>query len=406
MNPFFIESWNVLLQLAPWLLLGAAVAGLMHGLLPKGFVRRQLTGTWAVPKAVAMGVPLPLCSCGVIPAGLGLKKDGASDGAAIGFLIATPQTGVDSILVAASFLGWPFALWKVGSAAATGLVGGWVADRLGSSQPSEPQAAVEAAAASVESHGHVGWRGMLVHSVEMIRTIWGWLAFGVVASAAITVLVPEGAMASLAGLGLLASVTAVLAISVPLYVCATASVPIAAALVASGMPAGLALVFLMAGPATNVATIGAVKAAFGNRALVAYLGTIVIGSVGFGLAFDSVLGTTQLTMAQHSMEHAGPIGIASAVVLLLAMSRFAWDDLSGWMRRRKAAGSKQESLDLMVEGMTCNGCSSRLERVLLHTEGVDSAVISHESGSAMIGGTASLESVREAIEGAGFVVVR
>ena len=106
----YLEAvWAVLLELAPWLLLGAGVAGLLHVALPEGFIHRAFRGRLGVLKAVTLGVPLPLCSCGVIPAGLGLKKDGASDGASIGFLVATPQTGVDSVLVSASFLGWPFA---------------------------------------------------------------------------------------------------------------------------------------------------------------------------------------------------------------------------------------------------------------------------------------------------------
>ena len=125
----FESLWQITLELAPWLLLGMAIAGLLHGLLPPDFVGRHLRGRAGVAKAVVLGVPLPLCSCGVIPTGLGLKKDGASNGASVGFLISTPQTGVDSILVSASFLGWPFALFKVAAAAITGLVGGWIADR-------------------------------------------------------------------------------------------------------------------------------------------------------------------------------------------------------------------------------------------------------------------------------------
>ena len=117
------------MELAPWLLLGTLIAALLHGLLPQNFVQRHLQGKGGVAKAVLLGVPLPLCSCGVIPAGLGLKKDGASDGASVGFLISTPQTGVDSILVSASFLGWPFALFKVVSATVTGIVGGYLADQ-------------------------------------------------------------------------------------------------------------------------------------------------------------------------------------------------------------------------------------------------------------------------------------
>ncbi|MFT5442843.1 MAG: uncharacterized membrane protein YraQ (UPF0718 family), partial [Myxococcota bacterium] len=117
-------------ELSPWFLLGMVVSGLLHGLLPRDFIKRQLQGRTGIAKAVSLGIPLPLCSCGVIPAGLGLKRDGASNGASMGFLISTPQTGVDSILVSASFLGWPFALFKVLAAAVTGLLGGWLSDRV------------------------------------------------------------------------------------------------------------------------------------------------------------------------------------------------------------------------------------------------------------------------------------
>ena len=108
---FLNAMWQVTVELAPWLLLGSLVAGVLHVVLPPGFVHRRLRGRGGVVKAVLLGVPLPLCSCGVIPAGLGLKRDGASNGAAIGFLASTPQTGVDSVLVSASFLGWPFAVF-------------------------------------------------------------------------------------------------------------------------------------------------------------------------------------------------------------------------------------------------------------------------------------------------------
>ena len=119
-------------ELSPWLLLGMFLAGLMHVLLPAGFASRNLHGFWGVIKSVAIGVPLPLCSCGVIPAGIGLKKDGASDGSAVAFLISTPQTGVDSVLVSASFFGLPFAIFKVVAAAVMGVLGGWMTDRSSS----------------------------------------------------------------------------------------------------------------------------------------------------------------------------------------------------------------------------------------------------------------------------------
>src|SRR5690606_154518 len=129
----------------------------------------------------------------------------------------------------------------------------------------------------------------LDHSIDIVRSIWGWLVFGIVVSAALTTFVPTETMGELAAAAGPWALVAVLLISVPLYVCATASVPIAAALVAGGFPAGAALVFLMAGPATNVATIGAVYRAFGRRILTIYLGTIVLGSLALGWAFESIL---------------------------------------------------------------------------------------------------------------------
>ena len=126
----FFASWKVLCQLAPWLLLGMLLSGLLHVFLPAGFVRKKFQGAIGVVKAVLLGVPLPLCSCGVVPAGIGLKNQGASNGASVGFLISTPQTGVDSILVSASFFGWPFAFFKMAVAAITGVIGGWITDRV------------------------------------------------------------------------------------------------------------------------------------------------------------------------------------------------------------------------------------------------------------------------------------
>ncbi|HPM83129.1 MAG TPA: permease, partial [Candidatus Anammoximicrobium sp.] len=242
--------------------MGTLIAGLVHVLLSPGFIHRRLQGPTGVLKAVGIGVPLPLCSCGVIPAGLGLKKDGASDGACIAFLISTPQTGVDSILVSGSFLGWPFALFKVVVAAVTGVAGGWLVDALAGDRNGEHGSPVDAPASR-----RGGVRELVAHGLDIIRSIWLWLVFGVVVSAAINVFVPPSYLSGLGSLGILPSAVAALAISVPLYVCATASVPIAAALVAGGLPTGAALVFLIAGPATNVATIGAVYRRYGGRVL-------------------------------------------------------------------------------------------------------------------------------------------
>ncbi|MCO4769724.1 MAG: permease [Deltaproteobacteria bacterium] len=398
MNLYLHNVWMVLTELAPWLLLGAAIAGLMHGLLPRGFVRKQLSGRSGVLKAVGLGVPLPLCSCGVIPAGLGLKEDGASDGAAVGFVTATPQTGVDSILVSASFLGWPFALWKVLAALVTGVTSGWLTDAAtGSVASDEPPPEVSGERPTV--------RQMVDHGLEMVQMIWGWLLFGVLASAALTTWLPPELFAGLTGAGNLLAFGGVLLFSIPLYVCATASVPIAAALVGAGMPTGAAMVFLMAGPATNVATLGAVKRAFGNRTLGIYLGSLVGGSVVFGLAYEALFGALTLG-AVHAHAHAPAWWAqAAAVGLVGAIAWFAWQDARSWLvSRQPAPQSVAGPLVIPVEGMTCNGCSSRLERTLRAAEGVDAATVDLEGKSAEVYGTLDAAQVGEIVMAAGFEV--
>ncbi len=390
--------WAVLLELAPWLLLGAAAAGLLHVLLPDGFVRRHLGGRGDVVKAVALGVPLPLCSCGVIPAGLGLRRDGASRGATVGFLISTPQTGVDSTLVAASFFGWPFAVLKLATAAATGLVGGWLANAL---PVDEGEAAVEPAPPATVVDRSA--RGAVMHALEVLRSIWGWLVFGVVVSALIGVLVPPGTFEALTGGGMWLSLLAVLAVSIPLYVCATASVPIAAALVAGGFPPGAALVFLMAGPATNVATLGAVHRALGRRALAIYLVTIVAGSMLAALMFEGVL--TGVTAHVHAhADHATPLAITAAMGLVGLIGWFAIDELRTRVqaRRLQAGAAGHEVVALSVEGMTCGGCAGRLRKALIAEDGVEGATVDHEAGRAVVHGVVPEPRLRAVVREAGF----
>jgi uncharacterized membrane protein YraQ (UPF0718 family)/copper chaperone CopZ len=386
--------WEVWLQLSPWLLLGAAAAGLLHVLLPRDFARQQFRGFGGVAKAVVLGVPLPLCSCGVIPAGLGLKKDGASDGAAVGFLISTPQTGVDSLLVSASFLGWPFTIFKCVSALVMGLAGGAATEALhtdaegieGLEEASAPQSTV----------------GFFEHMIDVIRPIWKWIVFGVVASAAISVWIPPGAIAVWSNIHPALGGLAALTIALPLYVCATASVPIAAALIAQGMPTGAALVFLMAGPATNVATIGAVKRAFGGRVLVVYLATVILGSVGLAYIYDAFIPFEALGSMTH--EHGHPWWAwASAVVLGGLFLYFVLDDLrSAWLRRAAPTGPAAVTLEL--EGLTCENCVRKLERALRDTDGVTSVLVTLDPGQATVAGSVQTADLEAAVRAAGYAV--
>jgi len=394
---FLQAMWDVTLELAPFLLLGMAVAGVLHIALPKRFVHRQFKGRLGVLKAVLLGVPLPLCSCGVIPAGLGLRKDGASPGATVGFLISTPQTGVDSILVSASFLGWPFAIFKVASAAVTGLFGGWLADAVDDSEATH-----ESKAPPTEPTGGRGLRDMTDHALEILRTIWRWIVFGVVASALITAFAPERLFESVVGHGRIVPVLLALVVSIPLYVCATASVPIAAALVAGGFPPGAALVFLMAGPATNVATIGAIRRILGGRVLTAYLVTIIGGSVGLGIAFDFLLEGLP-AIATHAHGTASWWKIVSAFALLALMIWFAFDDLRRWSSRRNAGGNATGNvIEVGVVGMSCASCVSKLESALRKEPGVNAAEVLLDPGKAIVRGDVDEARLNRIVEDTGF----
>ena len=212
MTEFLSASWEVMLELSPWMLLGSLIAALLHAFIPSSLIKKQFHGTMGVFKAVILGVPLPLCSCGVIPAGLGLKKDGASDASTVGFLISTPQTGVDSLLVSASFLGWPFAIFKLGAAFITGIVGGLICTLFPEpSAPSKPACGNQAAAKPQPS-----FKESVDHGMDIIQSIWRWLAIGVAVSAAIQVWLPTSWLSTLGSTHPTAIHGLILVMSIPL----------------------------------------------------------------------------------------------------------------------------------------------------------------------------------------------
>ncbi|MEN1679494.1 MAG: permease [Planctomycetota bacterium] len=392
--------WTVWLALAPWLLVGAAVAGALHALLPPGLLRRKLAGRGGVVRAVLFGAPLPLCSCGVIPTGLGLKKQGAGDGATVAFLISTPQTGVDSILVTNAMLGLPLTLWKVFCAVVTGLVGGWWANAVGATTAGEVS---DAASPETDAAGRPGvWEGVL-HAVEMVRSTWLWVLVGVLVSAALTVCLPAQSLAALGEYGGLPAMLAALVISLPLYVCATASVPIAASLVAAGLPTGAAVVLLMAGPATNVATIGAVYRTLGAKQLTVYLTTIIAGSIVGGLLFEWLLpgqGPSNAIATHAHHQHGEGLWATLSGCALAAL--FVWFAIERLRRSITGPVLTTDAVTVAVEGMTCGGCVSKLERTVAADPLVESVNVSLKPGSVTAAGSLTIDQLRALVKDAGF----
>ena len=288
MEKYITPLIDLLNEMTPYLLLGFLIAGILHEFVPRRIYADKLSRNnfSSVLWAALFGIPLPLCSCGVIPTATSIYREGASKGATVSFLISTPQTGVDSILATASVIGIPFAVIRPIVAFITAIVGGTITNRIcKNGHDATPQTVQTAENKSIVKK----IIGMFRYGfIDMIQDIGKWIVIGLVVAAVITVLVPDNFFVVLNSYPLL-NMLIILALSIPMYLCATGSVPIAAALMLKGLSPGAALVLLMAGPATNMATILVVNKVLGRKTLTTYLVTIITGAIGFGLLIDYAL---------------------------------------------------------------------------------------------------------------------
>jgi uncharacterized membrane protein YraQ (UPF0718 family) len=351
---FTFEVWATLCQMAPYLLFGFLCAGLLSVLISEEKVEQHLGGKGFKPvlKATLFGIPLPLCSCGVIPVFASLRKKGAGKGAATSFLISTPQTGVDSILVTYSLLGPVFAIFRPLAALVSGIIGGMLVDVFGgetkqsstgilSVNPVKGETPKESACCCHEEKekccagkdGRIGiLKRILAYGfVTLMDDVAKSLLAGILIAAAISLMVPENWFASMAiGTGFIGMLVMML-FGIPLYVCATSSVPIAAVLIAKGVSPGAAFVFLMTGPATNAAAIAIVWNLIGRRSALIYLGTLMVSALAFGLLLDNinVLTSGALSGPCHHepgltlLEHISAMILISLMAISLGKSLFA-----------------------------------------------------------------------------------
>ena len=404
------EIWALVNEMSPYLLLGFFIAGLLHTFVPAKLYRRYLgkNDFRSVVWAALIGVPLPLCSCGVIPTAMSLRKEGASKGATTSFLIATPQTGVDSILATASLLGIPFAILRPIAALVTALFGGELVTLATRNEPNE----------STRQHGEEKaknsfWEKCLdalrYGFVDMIEDIGRWLVIGLILAGLITVFVPDDFFLRFAGTPML-SMLVVLAISVPMYVCATGSIPIAVALMLKGITPGAALVLLMAGPASNMASILVIRKGLGKKTLWVYLLSITLGAIAFGLGVDYLLPREWFTshlVQTHACCHTTPalFNIICSVVLccLLAYAlvmRFVPNN------KKHQQNIDMETRTFKVDGMMCNHCRANVEKTLQGLQGVEEVTVDLASGTATVKGNVTDEAVIAAITEIGYQAKR
>ncbi len=428
MNQFI----HLINEMSPYLLLGFFIAGVMHAFIPGRYYSKYLSKPdfRSVVNAAILGIPLPLCSCGVIPTAMSLRKEGASKGAVTSFLIATPQTGVDSILATYSIMGWPFAIVRPIAALLTSLLGGSMVNHF------EADDREQITCAHAENHepletSKTFWdrvMGALKYAfVEMMGDIGKWLVIGLVVAGAITMLVPDSFFAVFQG-NTWASMLLVLCLAVPMYLCATGSIPIAVALMLKGLTPGASLVLLMAGPACNMASILVVRKVLGNKTLGLYLGSIVAGAVGFGFlidalhfggAVDFLSSLTATAACCHEDEGFGWIFTVALVVLLfnaLVLQRHKCHCHDGG---DCSCGGHSDSCDCKtfkedndmntktfhIEGMACSHCRATAEKTLLSVPGVENASVDLASKEAVVKGDVQIDALREALDQVGFKLV-
>jgi len=305
----FAETWNIVLEAAPYVLGGFLAAGLLYVFIDANWISRNLGRGRYKPVFLAalFGIPLPLCSCGVVPTAMGLRKQGANDGATVSFLISTPETGVDSMAVTWALLGPAMTVIRPVAAFLTAVVAGVAQNLLGRGAGVPPNVSPDSAVCRVDAccdgqgcspAEHAAhhttleklWAGTRYAFGALLDDMAGWLGLGFLLAGLIGVLIPDEFISRYLGSGWLPMVV-MLVTGVPMYMCATASTPIAAALMLKGLSPGAALVFLLAGPATNVASLTVLAGTLGRRSVFLYLSSIVVCSLVAGFAVDGLYGS-------------------------------------------------------------------------------------------------------------------
>ncbi|MBQ3554675.1 MAG: permease [Bacteroidales bacterium] len=415
------EIINLINEMSPYLLLGFLLAGIMKAFIPDTLYKRYLSNSnfKSVLNSMLIGIPLPLCSCGVLPTAMGLYKQGASKGATTTFLIATPQTGIDSIIATFSLMGLPFTILRVFAAIITSVIGGIMVNIF----DKEDRVIIDKDNGTTSHKERLSFKGKIVTTlkfayIEMMQDIGKWLMIGLLVAGAITVFVPESFFALFADNTLL-NILFVLLFAIPMYLCATGSIPIAVALMLKGLSPGTALVLLMAGPAINFASILILNKFLGKKTLIIYLTSIILGSITFALIVDNLFPREWFTSHLNEIKECCTTSttifniVCTIVLLLLLINAF----ILKYFVKQKCSCTDQtctchKSINeesklyqkIIIEGMKCNHCKANAERAIMSVKGVSKVTIDIVSGEAMIYGNFNINEIISSIEGLGFKV--
>lgn len=322
---FISSTWLLTAEMAPYLILGFVLAGILRSVFTENWVRRHLgqRGLRQVIKAVLIGIPLPLCSCGVIPVAAGIRKQGGQRGAVAAFTASTPQTGVDSIAATVGMMGWVFACVRIVIAFINGIVAGLVVERWGEQDSPEDDPEVPVPAPESKTPAQALAAGLRFGLLTLPRDLFGALVLGLLVAGAISAMAPENFFASIPG-GTFTVYLAMTLISLPLYVCSTGSIPLAFSFLQAGMSPGAVLIFLIAGPASNAATVTSLWQIIGGRSTIGYILSIVATCwlMAFAIDFTGIsLLVTETMHHHHSTLNWFQHGMGGLLVAILAFAK-------------------------------------------------------------------------------------
>lgn len=317
---------------APYLLLGLFLAGIIRMLVPDSLITKYLGEKSSVVTAALIGTPLPLCSCSVIPTAIGIRRAGASKASTASFMVSTPETGVDSISVTYALMGPIMAIARPLSAIFSAITAGLLVRLWDVETPPIEAEPVHSCCGSKQTKEPSFWE-KIKNSItygfgKLLSDFMGWLLIGIGFAALIQTFIPPTLLSEY-GNGIFAMLLAVV-ISIPMYICATASTPVAAGLMLSGISPGAALVFMLTGPATNIATLMVVKNELGIRSLMAYLSAVVLTALFMGLSLDWMLEYFQLTIEVTQGEHGEMTSLLYSLSAIILAALILWQYGKKW----------------------------------------------------------------------------
>ncbi len=421
---FFTSLLSIMNEMSPYILLGFIIAGFLHVFVKPETMARHLSGVGfkSSLKAALLGIPLPLCSCGVLPTAVSLRRQGASKGAVTSFLIATPQTGVDSIAATYSLLGLPFAIIRPLGALVGAVFGGMLVGWHGNMENAgDCDAKISNPVLSgyhIENGRFSVWQKIIESFryglVDMVASVGKWLVIGLVVAALITVLIPDELFLNLSKYPILAMLVMVI-VSVPMYVCATGSIPIALSLMCKGLTPGVGFVLLMAGPAANFASMLILSKSLGRKSSYIYLASVVLTAIIFGLVIDYIFPRDWFAPSTNYFNtscHSNGFGLFESLCSLILISLLAYSvfrQVGSRHLNKHRVSNEVENYHKMrkvyiIEGMSCQHCQSSVKKAISSVAGVDKVIVDLSSGEAAVEGDFDENRICDAIYKSGFSI--